>query len=166
MTQDSTLKTKNCIVNIVERGFKENNYVLLEKTLLQLTSFDGLLSTSPTPPPFLRPWFRTVIMHIRRVSHVLSIPSSYSSSAINTQIQQHSKLMVCFRFILLPLFLFLTLLHMSLTSDPLCPPPPSPHPPLPSGHHHSCLCVHGGRMYVLGLILSPSCIQFTPPPPL
>lgn len=57
--------------------------VFLKKIcFLQLTSFDGLLRTSPTPPPFRRPWFRTVTMHMRRVSHVLSIPSSYSSSAI------------------------------------------------------------------------------------
>ena len=46
-----------------------------------LTSLDGFLSTSPTPPPFRRPWFNTVTMHMSRVSQVLSIPSSSSSPA-------------------------------------------------------------------------------------
>lgn len=51
---------------------------------VMLTSFEGRLSTSPTPPPFLRPWLSTVTMHMSRVSHVLSIPSSLPSSAAET----------------------------------------------------------------------------------
>ena len=55
------------------------------------------------------------------------------------------------------IFLLLTLLQMS---PPLllC----SPHPdstPLPSGHHHTVVCVYGLCTYVLWLIPSPSFVQ-------
>ena len=48
-----------------------------------------------------------------------------------------------------------------------CPPFPHlclpPHP-LPSGHHHTIVCVYGSCIYVLWLIPSPSFIQSSPPP--
>lgn len=44
------------------------------------TSLDGLRRTSPTPPPLLKPWLRTVTMHISRESHVRSTSSSSSPS--------------------------------------------------------------------------------------
>lgn len=44
------------------------------------TSLEGLRRTSPTPPPLLRPWLRTVTMHISRESHVRSTSSSSSPS--------------------------------------------------------------------------------------
>lgn len=43
-------------------------------------SLDGLRSTSPTPPPFRRPWFITVTMHIRSVSQARSELSSSSEA--------------------------------------------------------------------------------------
>lgn len=41
-----------------------------------LTFFDGFRSTSPTPPPFLSPWFNTVTMHMSRVSQARSVLGS------------------------------------------------------------------------------------------
>lgn len=46
-----------------------------------LTSLEGLRRMSPTPPPFLSPWFMTVTIHISRVSHARSVLSGSSSSA-------------------------------------------------------------------------------------
>lgn len=46
-----------------------------------LTSLEGLRRMSPTPPPFLSPWFMTVTIHMRRVSQARSVLSSSSSSA-------------------------------------------------------------------------------------
>ena len=48
------------------------------------TSLDGLRSTSPTPPPFLSPWFSTVTMHMSRVSQARSVLSSSSSILTHT----------------------------------------------------------------------------------
>ena len=42
------------------------------RVLPKLTSFDGFRRMSPTPPPFLRPWFRTVTMHMSSVSQARS----------------------------------------------------------------------------------------------
>lgn len=47
--------------------------------LPKLTSFDGLRRMSPTPPPFLRPWFRTVTMHMSSVSQARSHWSASAS---------------------------------------------------------------------------------------
>lgn len=44
------------------------------------TSLEGLRRTSPTPPPLLKPWLRTVTMHISRESHVRSTSSPPSPS--------------------------------------------------------------------------------------
>ncbi|MEQ2272794.1 hypothetical protein XENORESO_012858 [Xenotaenia resolanae] len=41
-----------------------------------LTFLDGLRRTSPTPPPFLRPWFSTVTMHMSSVSQARSVLDS------------------------------------------------------------------------------------------
>lgn len=40
------------------------------------TSLEGLLRMSPTPPPLRSPWFNTVMIHMSRVSHTRSVPSS------------------------------------------------------------------------------------------
>lgn len=45
-----------------------------------VTSLDGFLSTSPTPPPLRSPWLSTVTMHISSVSHVCSLSCSISSA--------------------------------------------------------------------------------------
>lgn len=44
--------------------------------MCNLTFFEGLRRTSPTPPPFRRPWFSTVTIHINNVSHARSLLSS------------------------------------------------------------------------------------------
>ena len=49
------------------------------------TSLDGLLRMSPTPPPLRSPWFSTVIIHMSRVSHTRSIPSSSSVTQRKTR---------------------------------------------------------------------------------
>lgn len=51
---------------------------------LFLTFLEGFRRTSPTPPPFLSPWFMTVTMHMSRVSHARS---ALTSSGINTTLQ-------------------------------------------------------------------------------
>lgn len=53
------------------------------------TSLEGLRRTSPTPPPLLKPWLRTVTMHINRESQVRSISlSSVLSSATSEKTQR------------------------------------------------------------------------------
>ena len=45
------------------------------------TLLEGLLSTSPIPPPLRSPWFSVVTIHIRSVSHARSLLASDSLSA-------------------------------------------------------------------------------------
>lgn len=52
-----------------------------------LTSLEGLRRMSPTPPPFLSPWFMTVTIHISRVSQARSVLSGSSSSAGGQYVQ-------------------------------------------------------------------------------
>lgn len=40
-----------------------------------LTVLDGARKISPIPPPFLKPWFKVVTMHITRESHARSFNS-------------------------------------------------------------------------------------------
>lgn len=49
--------------------------------LPELTSLDGFRRMSPTPPPFLSPWFRTVTMHMSSVSQARSHWSASASRA-------------------------------------------------------------------------------------
>lgn len=55
---------------------------MTSKYLQSLTPLLGFLRTSPMPPPFLRPSFIDVIIHISRVSQCRSIPVSSSSSSM------------------------------------------------------------------------------------
>ena len=45
------------------------------------TSLDGLLSTSPMPPPFRSPWLSVVTMHMMSVSQARSLSASSSELA-------------------------------------------------------------------------------------
>ena len=59
----------------------------------------------------------------------------------------------------------------TITDAPFPTPPPllaitQPLSPLPSGHHHTVVSVCGLCIYDFWLILSPSFIQFSPPPQL
>lgn len=45
-----------------------------------LTRLDGCRRTSPIPPPFLKPLFKVVTMHMNNVSHARSTCSSADSS--------------------------------------------------------------------------------------
>lgn len=47
--------------------------------LPKLTSLDGFRRMSPTPPPFLSPWFSTVTMHMSSVSQARSHCSASAS---------------------------------------------------------------------------------------
>lgn len=45
----------------------------------------GALRTSPIPPPFLRPWFKVVTIHINKESQARSISVSSSSSSTGVE---------------------------------------------------------------------------------
>lgn len=59
-----------------------------------VTFLEGLRSTSPTPPPFLSPWFSTVTMHMSRVSQARSELFSSAKTWIVYQHTSHTRLQV------------------------------------------------------------------------
>ena len=62
--------------------------IIIRKTkkIIIFTVLLGLRNTSPIPPPFLKPLFKVVIIHIIKVSHDLSNPSPSISSIENAEV--------------------------------------------------------------------------------
>lgn len=58
--------------------------------VLICTSLEGLRSTSPTPPPLLKPWLSTVTIHISRESHVRSMSRSSLPTFTNSEERRDS----------------------------------------------------------------------------
>lgn len=62
------------ITSMISIKKKKKCYSYIQ-TQNDITVLDGALKTSPIPPPFLRPWFNVVTMHITNESHARSFIS-------------------------------------------------------------------------------------------